>query len=191
MPVAIPLAAAAVAGGTSLAVSATAATAIGVATAAGSAAMAIQTANTQRRASNMQADAVQQAAAYNAQVDIAQARQVAMDANANIQRERLDNNAYLSKQTASYAASGVLSDTGSPLAVQATTAGRMEQDIQQYWASTQQKEALLYAEAKQGVYEAGQQAEIYHLQGAVAVMNGIGRVIGSIGQGVGSYQKYG
>lgn len=191
MPVVIPLAAAAAAGGGAAALGATAATAIAVGAAAGTAAVAIQTSQQERKASNMQADAVQQAAAYNAQVDIAQARQVAMDANANIQRERLDNKAYLSKQTASYAASGILSDTGSPLAVQATTAGRMEQDIQQYWASTQQKEALLYAAAKQGVYEAGQQAEIYHLQGAIAVMNGIGRVIGSVGQAAGAYQRYG
>ena len=121
-----------------------------------------------------QAKAAAQVANYNANVDIAQAQQEAMDANANIARQRQEDQSYLSQQRAQLAASGVLSDTGSPLAVQATTAGRMEQDVQQYWTSTQEKETALYSAAQEGVYEGAQEASAYHLQGAADIISGIG-----------------
>lgn len=141
--------------------------------------------------SSQQAKTATKVANYNANVDIAQAQQLAMDANANIAKQRLESKEYLSKQRAAYAASGVLGDTGSPLAVQATTAGRMEQDIQQYWSSTQQKESSLYAAAQEGVYEGAAQASMYHLQGAAEIMQGIGSAA-SYGAGAyGQYQKSG
>lgn len=137
----------------------------------------VASAGIQYSASRKQAQAVQQTAKYNASADIAQAQQIAMDTNANIQRQRLEDQAYLSKQRAAYAASGILSDTGSPMAVQATTAGRMEMDIQQYWTSAQQKEATLYSAAQEGILEGNMQAEAYHLQGAAALVQGIGNAV--------------
>lgn len=142
-------------------------------------------------ASQKQAAAATQAANYNAQVDIANAQQLAMDANANIQRERLSDQEYLSKQRAAFAASGILSDTGSPLAVQATSAGRMEQDIQQYWTTTQQKESQLYAAAQEGIYQGQEQASLYHLQGAASILQGIGSAASFGTQAYGQYQKTG
>ena len=101
---------------------------------------------------------------YNANVDIANAQQQAMNAQANIQSERLKGEEYLSHQRAAYAASGVLSDTGTPMAVQATTAARLEHGIQQYWNQVQQKEAQEYTQAQLDVMRGKQQAEAYHMQ---------------------------
>ena len=100
---------------------------------------------------------------YNAKVDIANAQQQAMNAQANIQSQRTQGQELLSRQRAAYAASGVLSDSGSALAVQATTAARMEHDIQQYWNETQQKEAQEYTKAQLEVAQGKAQAKAYHL----------------------------
>ncbi len=125
-------------------------------------------------ASSRQASAAAQAADYNAQVDQANAKQLAMDANANIQKQRQDDQSYQSAQRAALAASGILSDTGSPMQVEATTAMRQEQDIQTYWTSVQEKESNLYAAGEEGIYEGAEQADIYHLQGAADIFNGLG-----------------
>jgi hypothetical protein len=101
---------------------------------------------------------------YNANVDIANAKQQAMNSVANIQSERLKGEAYQSSQRAAYAASGVLSDSGSAMAVQATTAARMEQGIQQYWNEAQQRESTQYAGAQMEVLKGKQQAQAYHMQ---------------------------
>ena len=126
--------------------------------------------------SSRQASAAAQAADYNAKVDQANAKQLAMDAQANIQKQRQDDATFESSQRAALAASGVLSDTGSPMQVEATTAGRLEQDIQTYWTSVQEKESQLYASAEEGVYEGAEEADIYHLQGASDIFSGIGAV---------------
>lgn len=141
---------------------------------------------TQVQTANKQASVARSVADYNAKTDIANAQQLEMDANANIQRQRLADKSYLSSQRAAYAASGILSETGSPSTVMATTAGRQEMDIQQYWANTQQKESSLYAAAQEGRYEGEQAAETYHLQGQADIFNGIGS-LASLG---GSYAKY-
>jgi hypothetical protein len=134
-------------------------------------------------ASSQQAKAATQAADYNAAVDAANAKQVALNATANIERQRQDDATYQSDQRAALAASGVLSDTGSPMVVQATTAGRQEQDIQQYWTSVQEKESNLYAAGQEGIYEGAEQADIYHLQGAAEIFNGIGSIAGTASKG--------
>ena len=129
-------------------------------------------------ASERQAAAASQAANYNADVDIANAKQLSMDANANIQKQRQQDQEYQSNQRAALAASGVLSGTGSPMALQATTAGRQEQDIQTYWTSVQEKESQLYGSAEEGVYEGEEEADIYHLQGAGDIFSGVGSLAG-------------
>lgn len=133
-------------------------------------------------ASSRQATAAAQAANYNAKVDQANAQQIAMNANANIEKQRQDDQAYQSNQRAALASSGVLSDTGSSMQLEATTAGRQEQDIQTYWASVQEKESQLYASAQEGVYEGQEQADIYHLQGAADIFSGIGSVASTFGR---------
>ena len=146
-----------------------------VASAAGGAYMAA-------RASSQQADAASQAANYNAKVDVANAQQQALNANANIQKQRQKDQEYQSDQRAALAASGVLSGTGSPMEVQATTAGRQEQDIQQYWTSVQEKESAEYAAADEGVVEGQEEASMYHLQGAADILSGIGSMASSFGK---------
>lgn len=165
--------------GTALGASAATATATGVATTVSVASAAAATAISVEE-SNAQARAASQAANYNAKVDVANAQQLAMDANANIEKQRQDDQAYQSNQRAAFAASGILSGTGSPMEVQATTAGRQEQDIQTYWASVQEKESQLYASAEEGVYEGQEQADIYHLQGAGDIFSGIGGIDNTI-----------
>lgn len=146
---------------------------------------AVYSASEQRVMANKQADAALQAADYNAKLDRAQAQQVSMDAAANAQRQRQADKTYLSAQKAAYAAAGIDSDSGSPLAVQSTTAGRMEQDIQQYWVSTQQKESQLYSAAAEGIYSGQAMADTYHLQGTVALVSGIGKAVGTLGAAYG------
>jgi hypothetical protein len=131
-------------------------------------------------ASSRQASAAAHAADFNAKVDQANAQQLAMDAKANIQKQRQDDTAYQSDQRAALAASGVLSETGSPMTLQATTAMRQEQDIQTYWTSVQEKEGQLYSAAAEGVYEGASEADIYHLQGAADIFSGIGSMAGSV-----------
>ena len=121
-----------------------------------------------------QAKAAAQAADYNAKVDQANAQQLAMNAQANITKQRQDDATYRSDQRAAMAASGVLSGTGSEMEVQATTAARQEQDIQTYWTSVQEKESQLYSAAQEGVYEGAEEADIYHLQGAADMFGAVG-----------------
>jgi hypothetical protein len=143
-----------------------------VASAAGSAYMSA-------RASSQQATAAAQTADYNAKVDVANAQQQALNANANISAQRQKDQEFESDQRAAFAASGVLSGSGSPMEVQATTAGRQEQNIQSYWTSVQEKESAEYAAADEGVVEGQEEASTFHLQGAADIFNGIGNMEGA------------
>jgi hypothetical protein len=138
------------------------------------------------QASRRQAEAASQAADYNAKLDQSEAQQLSLNAQANIQRQRQQDATYQSDQRAALAASGVLSDEGSPMVLQATTAGRQEQDVQTYWTSVQEKESQLYSSAAEGEYEGQEEADIYHLQGAADIFSGIGSIAGSLGKFAGS-----
>ena len=141
-----------------------------------------------KQVSSKQAEAVSQAANYNSKVDVANAQQLQLDADANIQKQRQDDSEYQSDQRAALAASGVLSGTGSPMELQATTAGRQEQDIQTYYTSVQEKESQLYGSAQEGVYEGEEESDIYHLQGAGDIFNGIGGVTKDLSSGYNAYE---
>ena len=126
------------------------------------------------KAASQQASTAAQVASYNANVDIAQANQNDLNANANITAQRQKNNEQLSTARAAYAASGVLSDSGSPMEVLATSASRDEQNIQQYYAEQQESDQTQYEAAQLGVYQGAQEAEAYHLEGAGDIFSGIG-----------------
>jgi hypothetical protein len=160
--------------------SAASAAAAGAATV--SAATAAATTAISLEASSKAASAAAQAADYNAKLDAANAAQLSMDATANIQKQRQDDAAYQSNQRAAFAASGILSDTGSPMQVEATTAGREEQNIQTYWTSVQEKESQLYSSAAEGVYEGQEEADVYHLQGVGDIFSGVGSIAGTFGR---------
>ena len=123
-----------------------------------------------------QASAAASAADYNAKLDIVKAQQLTMDANANISKQREQDATYMSSQRAALAAAGVLENTGSPLSLEATTAGRMEQNIQQYWTTVERRETALYESAQEGVEAGAEEASIYHLEGAADIFKGIGGV---------------
>ncbi len=116
---------------------------------------------------------------YNARTDEAMARQLDLDTLQNIRTERAEDTVYLSKQAASYAAAGVLATTGSPLAAQITNAGRMEQQLQQQYVDSQQKQAQYRSAGRVGQLEGQAQASADRLGGTLALINGASRMAGS------------
>jgi hypothetical protein len=118
---------------------------------------------------------------YNAKVDIANALQTSETAAQNVRNQRIEDQSFLSGQRAQYAASGVLSGTGSAMQVQATTAGRMEQNIQQYWQDENAKINQYWASAQVGIYQGEEQASTDHLEGAADIFKGIGTAASILG----------
>jgi len=126
--------------------------------------------------SGKNAAAVDKATAdYNAKYDTAAAEQLDADTLANIDTERQDNAVYLSRQAASYASAGVLATSGSALHAQIINAGRMEQQIQQQYVNSQQKQASYYSQAKAGVAYGLAQSESDRMSGSIALINGLGK----------------
>jgi hypothetical protein len=145
----------------------------------------------QAASSAKQAALAQSTAKYNASVDIANAQQVQLNAAANIRAQRNEDQAFRSKIRVAYAASGILSGTGSPMEVLATTAGRHEQDIANYWNATNEKSDKYYGAAKEGIAEGDAQSDLYHLQGAAAVVKGIGSLASMYGGGASTGSELG
>lgn len=118
-------------------------------------------------------------ATYNANVDIAQAQQIDLDTNANIRAERAQDKVYLSRQKTAYAAAGVLS-SGSPLSVEATTAGRLEQARLNEYRSSQQKQQYLYGAAAQGVLAGQAQARAIGIQDSANMLAGGAKILSTV-----------
>lgn len=119
-------------------------------------------------------------AGYNAQVDKTKAQQIDLDTQANIQTERQNDKVYLSRGAASYASSGVLGTTGSPLGAQIVTAGRLEQRIQQQYTNSQQQQKELYAQASEGIATGNAQASYDETQGTIAQIDGGSKIAGTV-----------
>ena len=151
------------------------------AVAVGSAAATTYGAIEQNKAARNAAEVDQATAAYNARYDDAMAAQLDKDTQANITTERQNDAVYLSKQEASYASAGVLATSGSALHTQITNAGRMEQQIQQEWVNSQQKQAQYDSAAAVGQLEGQAQASADRLSGSIALINGAGRVASQLG----------
>ena len=109
---------------------------------------------------------------YNAKIDLAKSAQLDLDTKQNIQTERQENSVYLSKQAASYASAGVLSNTGSALDAQLTTTGRLEQHLQQKWVDMNQQQATYASSAVVGRLEGSARADADKAQGTIALING-------------------
>lgn len=114
-------------------------------------------------------------AGYNARLDEAMAAQSDLDTQANIRTEREQNAVYLSKQHASYAAAGVIANSGSALDAQLTNVGRMEQQIQQQWVNNNQNMQRLASSASVGRLEGNARAEADRAQGTIAMINGVSK----------------
>lgn len=108
----------------------------------------------------------------NANVDITDAQQLALDTDENIRQAREEARIYTSRQHTSYAASGVLADSGSPLAVQASTVGKLQQRIQQEYINAGQKEQKLYSAAKAGIAYGDASARATNTENTAALLKG-------------------
>lgn len=125
-------------------------------------------------------------AAFNANYDESLAKQLDLDTLQNIRTERENNNVYLSREAASYAAAGVLATTGTPLHAQITNAGRMEQQIQQEYVNSQQKQKSYHEQAKAGVAMGEAQASSDRMAASLALINGGAKMAGMV---YGGYQS--
>lgn len=123
---------------------------------------------------------------YNAKYDTALAEQLDLDTQQNIDTERRENATYISREAASYAGAGVLSDAGSPLHAQITNAGRLEQKIQQEWVNSQQQQEQYYSQGKMGQLAGQAQASADRLTGSLALINGASTLAG---MGMKDYQS--
>ena len=131
-------------------------------------------------ASNQQAAISQAVGNYNAGLDEQQANQLEINSQQQIRDARADAKVYLSRQTAAYAASGVMVDTGSPLAVKAATAMRLERRVQQAWTDTENRAAGLRSQAAAERMYGASAADMYHLQATGQALGGAAKMIGSV-----------
>jgi len=139
----------------------------------------------QKKAANKAAGTATQVANYNASLDRSEAQQIDLDTQTNIDGLRRDASTYMSRQVSSYVGAGVMANTGSPLVVQAATAGRFAMREQQMWADSQAKEQRLESAAQAGIAEGAAQADQYHMQGTAAILSGASKVASQL---YGGYQ---
>lgn len=140
----------------------------------------VYSASQQKKAADNAASVDQATAAYNANVDINNAKQLDLDTIQNIRTERQNDQVYLSREAASYAAAGVLADTGSPLHAQITNAGRLEQQLQQQYVSSQQKQQQYYSSASVGRLEGAARASADQMRGTIALVDGGAKIAGNL-----------
>lgn len=134
----------------------------------------------QNKASKASARTAQDVAAYNARVDMADAKQIELDATANTRAQRQDATVYLSRQKAAYASAGVLS-SGSPLDAEVTTAGALEQRIQQSRSDAMREVSKREASARVGVLYGNAQADAIRRQNSVDMLRGGVGILQTVG----------
>jgi len=113
--------------------------------------------------------------AHNKDVDYAAASQLETNTEANLRTERQDADIYISKQQAAYAASGVLS-SGSALDVEAQTAGKLEQGIQQKWIDSQVQANAMRTQGNYGQMYMQNQADSIAIQNNINQMKGMSQI---------------
>lgn len=160
--------------GTAMGASATAAVAVGtvatVATVGGVAAKGYSMYQADKSAKSS-AQLAKDTAGYNARVDLAEAKQIELDAEANTIAARRDAAVYTSRQKAAYASSGVL-HSGSALAVEAETAGRMEQRILQERIYAGREVAKRQTAARMGIIYGDQQSHAIMVNNRASMLRG-------------------
>lgn len=137
---------------------------------------AVQTNKAARQAAQVDTATAQ----FNAQYDESLAKQLDFDTIQNVRTMRADAASYISRQHASYAAAGVLANAGSPLHAQITNAGRLEQQIQQEYVNSQQKQKSYYEQAKAGVAMGEARAYSDRVSGKLALINGAAKASSSL-----------
>ncbi len=161
--------------GIGLAMGATAGTAaaVGTATALTAASVAAQGYGMYKtnQASKASAALAGQTADFNAKVDLSEAKQVELDADANVRAARKEGEIYTSRQKAAFAASGVL-NTGSPLDVEVTTAGQIEQRILQDRSNALRESSRRESSATVGRLYGQEQQKAIRRQNSVDMLRG-------------------
>lgn len=127
-------------------------------------------------------------AQFNTNVDRADEHQLDLNSTANIRAMRKDASVYMSRQESAYAASGVRTDTGSPVAVKAATAGAFALREQQAHTDTNARMERIESSAQAGLAESAAQSEAIRVQGqaqsdaygreaTAAVLSGAGKML--------------
>lgn len=138
------------------------------------------------KAANQAAQVDTATAAFNARFDTSVAQQLDLDTLQNIDTMRQDEDIYVSRERASYAAAGVIATTGSALHAQITNVGRFTQKIQQAYVDSQLKQQSLYTQAKEGVAIGAAQASSDSLKGTLSLIDGAASIAGT---GFNDYEK--
>jgi hypothetical protein len=136
--------------------------------------------NAQHKAAKNAAATDVQVASYNAEIDNAQADQIQLDTEANLSLARKQGQAYVAKQQVSYAAAGVLADTGTPLQAEIASVGTINQNIQQEYSNSQRKQQLLHSQAEEGVYMGQASAAADSARGTAALLTGGAQIASSV-----------
>lgn len=159
--------------GTAMGASAATAAAVGTVTTLGVASVGLQgySMYKQNQANKASAKLATSTAEYNQRVMESNAAQTEMDADFNTRMARRDAQVYTSRQKAAYAASGVL-NSGSALAVEAETAGRMEQQILQRRSDSLREAEKMRASGRMGVLYGQAQADAIRRQNSIDMLRG-------------------
>jgi hypothetical protein len=120
------------------------------------------------------------AAEANAKMAEQQAANLDLENRENIRRQRIENQRLLSRQRAGFAASGVQIGTGSPLEVQAETAGILELDILDQNRASQIQQNNLFYQARTDRADASNYRSAGTLNAAGSLFSGLGSIGGSI-----------
>lgn len=183
MPIAVGLAYV----GTALGASAATATAVGAAAVATTASVAATGYSMvkQNQAAKASSQLARDTASYNAKVDRVGAQQTELDATQNAANARRDAAVYTSRQQAAYASSGVL-NTGSALAVEAETAGRLNQRILQDKLNAGREAEKMRSAATVGQLYGDAQASAINQQNNINQMKGGMSLLSTV---AGAYQS--
>jgi hypothetical protein len=141
---------------------------------------------------NEQAKAAEQAAAYNNQLALNEAKNRERETTQGIIRTRQNNAAGLSELRARLASSGVQTGTGTPLTVIGETAGRLELGIADSARAASMQAASLRAQGKMGLWEAEQNSRASRLSMAATGIQGLSAAFGKYSKNtLGIYPKIG
>jgi hypothetical protein len=127
-----------------------------------------------------QGQAAASAAEANAKMAQQQAANLDLENRENIRRQRIENQRLLSRQRAGFAASGVQIGTGSPLEVQAETAGILELDLLDQNRASQIQQNNLFYQAGADRASASNYRNAGTLSAAGSLFGGLGSIGGSV-----------
>lgn len=128
-----------------------------------------------------QADAQEQAAAYNDELAKAEARNLELETHEGIKRERMNQRSAMAAMRNRMASAGTVSDSGTPLKITGETAGRMEIAIADAVRASAMKAASMRAKGKMGLWEADQYS-------SAAKLSMIGTGLAGVTKAAGQYQ---